>query len=212
MNSPNTILRRTKSKWFARGRSRDPATIASVVAFTAWRLGLESIKRLRQAQFEIEASSRYFDYLAEYLVFLVQLADRIAQPHYTLEQRTEFVTFIVRRLGGNLAENRARLLGDDMDATRRAFIDRYNARADEYAEYGFGADGPDAGFVRHCAHALFAVFEPADRIWLIDQLMSYETPAAVKTLRAVFANLIASAQGEAGPQTPEGAPFPPAPE
>jgi hypothetical protein len=209
------ILRRTKSKWFARGRARDPKSVASVVAFTAWRLGLESIKRLRQAQFEIEADARYFDYLAEYLIFLAQIADRLAQPRYSLAERTEFVTFIVRRLAGNLAENRTRLLGGDLAALQRAFIDRYNARADDYAAYRFGDDGPEPAFVRHCAHALFDVFEPADRLWLIDQLMSYETPAALRTLRGVYDNLLATAAADGEteqPAPPASKPGPPCPE
>lgn len=209
------ILRRTKSKWFARDRARDPKSVASVVALTVWRLGQESIKRLRQAQFEIAADARYFDYLSEYLVFLAVLADRLAQPRYSLAQRTEFVSFIVRRLAGNVAENRARLLGGDLGAIQSAFIDRYNARADDYAAYRFDDDGgPEPAFVRRCAHALFDIFEPTDRLWLIDQLMSYETPAALRTLRSVFVNLLATAgdadaPADAAPALP--APPPPGP-
>lgn len=194
--TPAGILRRTRSKWFARGRARGPKDVASVVALTAWRLALESIKRMRKAQFEIEADAQYFDVLAEWLVFLAALADRLAQPHYALDDRAQYTAFIVRRLGENLAENRARLLGEDgaaLAAARRAFIDRYNERAEQYAGYDCDAHGPAPAFVRHCAHALQASFGGSDRYWLADQVMTVEAPAAWTTLRTVFDNLIATA-------------------
>ena len=213
------ILRRTKSRWFARGRARDPKSIGSVVALTIWRLALESIKRLRNAQFEIEANARYFDYLAEYLIFLAQIADRLAQTRFSLPERRDYVTFIVRRLAANLAENRARLLGEAPVAVQQAFIDRWNERADQYADYAFDEHGPEPAFVRHCAHALFAVMEPADRFWLVDQLMTIEAPAAVATLRPVFDNLLAtaaeaadSAPGNAANEPLPRTPAPPCPE
>lgn len=196
------VLRRAKSRWFARGRERDPQSIGSVVALTIWRLALESIKRLRNAQFEIEADARYFDYLAEYLIFLAQIADRLAQPRFSLAERRDYTTFIVRRLAANLAENRARLLGEAPAAVQQAFIDRWNERADQYSDYAFDADGPEPAFVRHCAHALFAVMEPADRFWLVDQLMTIEAPAAVATLRPVFDNLLATAADAADAANP----------
>ena len=65
MNSP---LRRTKSRFFDKNKARDPATLASVVAFTAWRLGLNTIKRMRSAQFEIEASPQYFEVLRHFVI------------------------------------------------------------------------------------------------------------------------------------------------
>lgn len=213
------ILRRTKSRWFARGRERDPKSIGSVVALTVWRLALESIKRLRNAQFEIEADARYFDYLAEYLIFLAQIADRLAQPRFSLAERRDYTTFIVRRLAANLAENRARLLGEAPAGVQEAFIDRWNERADQYADYAFDEHGPEPAFVRHCAHALFAVMEPTDRFWLVDQLMTIEAPAAVATLRPVFDNLLATAAeaadpapGSAANEPPPRTPAPPCPE
>ena len=78
---------RTKSRWFNRAKARDPETLAGVAAFTAWRLGLNTIKRMRSAHFEIEASPQYFAFLLEYLVFLIQVADRFAFSRLSLPQR-----------------------------------------------------------------------------------------------------------------------------
>lgn len=191
------MLRRTKSKWFARGRARDPAAIASAVAFTSWRLALESIKRLRSAQFTIDADARYFAFLREYLVFLVHVADRLVAPRCDLATRTAFLTALCHRLGDLLAENQADLLGGEPVAIRRAFIDLVNDRAEGYAQFGFGASGPDFDFARYAAHLLLDVFDTADRAWLVDQIVSFEAPAAVETLKPLVENLVTTTAGSA---------------
>ncbi len=191
------MLRRTKSKWFARDKPRDATSIASAVAFTSWRLTLETIKRMRSARFTIDADARYFAFVREFLVFLIQLADRMVAPRCDLATRTEFLTVLCHRLGDLLGENQADLLGGDAVAIRRAFIDLVNARAEDYATFGFDENGPDFAFSRYCAHQLLAEADDADRAWLVDQIVSIEAPAAVDTLRPLVENLVATASGSA---------------
>lgn len=191
------MLRRTKSKWFARDRARDPASIASVVAFTSWRLALESIKRMRSARFSIDADARYFAFLREFLVFLIQVADRLVAPRCDLATRTEFLTALCHRLGELLGENQADLLGGDAVAIRRAFIDLVNERAEDYAAFGFDQNGPDFEFARYCAHQLLGEADATDRAWLVDQIISIETPAALETMRPLLDNLVTTASGSA---------------
>ncbi len=191
------MLRRTKSKWFARERPRDPAAIASAVAFATWRLALEAIKRLRSAQFAIDADARYFAYLRELLVFQIQVADRLVAPRCDLATRTEFLTQLCHRLGQVLGENQGDLLGGDAIALRRAFIDLVNERAEDYAAFGFDERGPDFAFSRYCAHLLLDVAHDTDRAWLVDQFVSVEAPAVVATLRPLVENLVATAPGSA---------------
>ena len=191
------MLRRTKSKWFARDRARDPAAIASAVAFTSWRLALEAIKRLRTARFSIDADERYFAFLRELLVFEIQVADRLVAPRCDLATRTAFLTPLCHRLGQLLGENQADLLGGDAVALRRAFIDLVNQRAEDYASFGFDERGPDFSFARYCAHLLLDQAHETDRAWLVDQIVSVEAPAVVETLRPLIDHLVATAPGSA---------------
>lgn len=206
----STPLRRTKSRFFNKDKARDPATLASVAAFTAWRLGLATIKQMRAAQFEIEASPQYFEVLREYLVFLVQVADRLAFARLTLPERRQFTVAMVKRLAELVAENQSRLLGEDDEPVRRGFIDLFNARADDYAQVDFGEqEGQDVAFMRLASIALMAAVAPQDRAWVADQVMSFEAPSAVKTLRRVIDNLVGTAGAiVAGPEEEAGAPFP----
>lgn len=194
------MLRKTKSHWFARGRPRDAATIAGLAAFTAWRLALHAIRQLRSAQFEIEASPQYFDYVRDYLVFLAHIADRLALQRYDAAQREAFTVAMCRRLAELLAENQSDLLGGDAEAIRRGFIDAFNDQAEAYASFDFGPDGPGFDFVRYCAHRLLDAASERDRAWLIDQIITIEAPEAVDTLRQVIDNALASAGAAAAPE------------
>jgi hypothetical protein len=185
---------RTKSRWFNRAKARDPETLAGVASFTAWRLGLNTIKRMRSAHFEIEASPQYFAFLLEYLVFLIQVADRFAFSRLSLPQRRAFTVSMVKGLADQLAENQSRLLGDDYETVRKHFIDHFNGRADDYAALGFDDKyGPDFAFMRYCSSALRDVVAPEDRTWVADQLMTIEAPEAIETLRRVLDTAVTTA-------------------
>ncbi len=69
---------RIRSQFHASGRERSAATLASVIAMLAWKLAIDSIKRMREAKFDIDLGRSYFDFVCEYLAFLAHLADRIA--------------------------------------------------------------------------------------------------------------------------------------
>jgi hypothetical protein len=208
----NSPLRRTKSRFFDKGKARDPATLASVVAFTAWRLGLNTIKRMRTAQFEIEADPQYFEVLREYLIFLIQVADRLVLTRLSLPERRVFTVWMVKRLAELVAENQSRLLAEDFGEVRSGFIERFNTRADDYAQLDFGANaGQDFAFMRCCSVALLAVVAERDRAWVADQVMSIEAPEAVETLRKVIDNTIGTAGSIVAPppdETGADGPFP----
>jgi hypothetical protein len=202
----NSPLRRTKSRFFNKDRARDPATLASVAAFTSWRLGLATIKQMRSASFEIEASPQYFEVLREYLVFLIQVADRLALARLSLPERRQFTVSMVKRLAELVAENQSRLLAEEEAAIRSRFIDLFNTRADDYAQLDFGEGvGQDVAFMRCCSTALLAVVAPQDRAWVADQVMSFEAPQAVTTLRRVIDNLIGTAGSIVAPPDEEAA-------
>ena len=205
---------RTKSRWFAKSKERDPAAIASVVGMAAWRLGLHSIKRMRGAQFQIEASPQYFAFLREYLVFLVQVADRFALARLSLPERRIFTVNLAKQIARLLAENESELLGGDLEALRRRFLDTFNERADAYAECSFDENtGPGFDFMRYCSHMLLDVMAEHDRAWIVDQIMSVEAPEAVDRLRQVIDNLVKTAGSIASGKEPEeDGPFPEMPE
>lgn len=184
---------RTKSKWFAKDQAREPEILAGAVGLNIWRLGLHSIQRMRSAQFEIEASRQYFDFLREYLVFLDHVVDRFAFERLDEEQRQRFTSALVKKTAEFLSENEARLLGGEEGSIFDAFIQCFNQRGEDYATFDLDDGRPDFAFLRYCGARLEEIVGERDKPWVMDQIMAIEAPEAIDTLLKLMNNLFASA-------------------
>src|SRR4030067_1924400 len=102
---------RIKSHWFKSEREKTPQEIAGALAFTIWRIADNALKNPRKANFEIAIGPQYFSFLTEFLIFLVQVADRIAFRRLSPEARFDFTSTLANRVAENYAENHRRLMG-----------------------------------------------------------------------------------------------------
>ena len=181
---------RIRSSFHAGGRPRSMAELASVIAMLAWKLAIDSIKRMREAEYDIDLGAAYFDFVCEFMVFLAQAADRIAYRDLPPEQRGEFTTALARRMAEAIEDNRDMLLIDVRPGEcQRHFLDLFNRRGMEYADHGYDEHGPDFGFRRCFAACLQEVLPEKDRLWAVDQVMEIESPEAIKALEKTLAGL-----------------------
>jgi hypothetical protein len=188
---------RIKSQWFKGDREKTTEEIAGALAFTIWRIADNALKNTRKANFEIAIGPQYFSFLTEFLVFLTQVADRIAYRQLTAEDRFEFTSVLANRVSETLAENQSRLMGDSIAKHKQHFIDKLNQRAGEYADFNYGSDGPEFAFTRYLAFCMREVMDEKDVEWVIDQMMSIEAPEAVEMVEKTMSNLY-----EAEPRPP----------
>jgi hypothetical protein len=194
---------RIKSTWFRAGNEKAPAEQAGAMAFIVFRVGHQMLKRMRSAGFDIDVGPPYFAFLAEALVFLVAVVDRIAFARMAGEDRAAFTPALVHHVARHLAENQTEYLGPEPSGTdpyADRFIDRVNEVVAHYAD--FGADPaasseagftPDFAFVRYLGARLEPVLPEKDRRWVLDQVMATEAPDAVETLQRAMAQLLAPA-------------------
>jgi hypothetical protein len=179
---------RIKSHWFKSEREKTPQEIAGAVAFVIWRIGDNTLKKTRKADFDIAVGTQYFAFLAEFLVFLIQVADRIAYRQLPPDLRISFTSFLVNRIAEIMAENKDRLQGPADH--KQGFIDKFNQRSDEYAEFDYDTEGQKYSFNLHFAHCMKQVMDEKDVAWVIDQMVSIEAPEAVemveKTMRGLY--------------------------
>lgn len=180
---------RIKSHWFKSEREKTPQEIAGALAFTIWRIADNALKNTRKANFEIAIGPQYFSFLTEFLVFLTQVADRIAYRQLTAEARFAFTSALANRIAETLAENQSRLMGDSIAVHKQHFIDKLNQRAGEYADFNYGSDGPDFAFTRYLAYCMREVMDEKDVEWVIDQMMSIEAPEAVDMVEKAMRDL-----------------------
>lgn len=181
---------RVKSHWFRSGGERSPKELAGAVAFTVWRIAENALKQVRQAGFDIAVGEQYFAFLTEFLIFLVQLADRIAYRHLDAEARIAFTTELANRVAANLAENRSEWLGGVLAVHKANFIARFNERADEYSNYGYEKDAPNFSFIRGLGLFMQEVVDEKDKTWVTDQIMAAQAPEAISTLERAMSGLL----------------------
>lgn len=166
------------------------AELASVVAVLVWKLAIDALNRMREADYDIDIGRPYFDFVAEFTVFLAHLADRIAYRDLDAEQRVEFTTALAKRLATLVEENFGEYLeGMAPGEPARQVLDLFNRRGADYAEFDYAERGPDFGFMRCFAACLRDGLPEKDKLWVVDQVMEIEVPEALKALTKTLAGL-----------------------
>ncbi len=186
---------RIKSQWFRPGADKTPEQTASAVAFTTWRVAQNMLKQMRVAQFDIEIGEQYFAFTREVLVFLTQVLDRMAYQRMNAEERSAFVTALVKRVGEILQDNEDGLLGQPapgQPSHYEQFIDLFNELADHYADFGFDDQGPDFDFVRYLGYRIELLMPKKDQRWVLDQVMATEVPEAIAYLQKAMDGVLST--------------------
>jgi hypothetical protein len=175
---------RIKSRWFKDDKPKSAQQSASVMAFIVWRLAQNALKQMRLAQFDIDPGWQYFAFLREFLVFLIQVADRIAYAQLEGEHRAEFTTALVIRVAEILEENQDTLLGSPAERSHKSqFIELFNEQSTDYATMEYGEAGPDFAFLRYLGNRIMHIMIKKDQSWVIEQVMEIEAPQAVADIR-----------------------------
>ena len=191
---PTPPAMRIKSRWFREGADHDAAEQASAMAFIVWRVAVNMLKRMRAAEFDVDAGAPYFAFVQEALVFLVAVADRLAHQRLPAESRVAFTTALVRHVARHVQENADDLLAPPPEGGPGhgdAFIDLFNEVCAHYADFDAdprpdpAATGftPGFAFVRYLGVRLEPVLPPAQRRWVLDQVMAIEAPEAVEIVQ-----------------------------
>ena len=181
---------RIRKRFHAGGRERTMAELASVVAMLSWKLAIDSIKRMREAQFDIDIGRPYFDYVVETMAFHAHYADRIAFEKLSAEQRAEFTAALAKRMAEAIEDNADMLLAaTEPGACRRRFLEVFNTAGADYAEYGVDTKGPDFGFRRAYAARVREGMPEKDKTWVYDQVMEIEAPEGVRAIRKTLDGL-----------------------
>lgn len=179
---------RIKRHWFQEGRQRTPEEQASVIAVAVWKSATHGLQGLRKAKFSVDVGAPFLRVLAEFLAFLVTIADRLAYRDGPSEGdwRKAFVVALARRVADLYRENLDELVGPDDQfpgGHAAAFVDLLNRRMAEYADFEYLDDGPGFAFLRYFGSRIEAALpDPADRRWVLDQVMAAQAPEAVETV------------------------------
>jgi len=179
---------RIKSHWWNDESDRSFAEIGSALAFIAWRISVDKAITLHCERFVYRDDAQRLAVIQEYLIFLVQVADRLAHGMLDDGQRRELVTAFAKKLVEHVQDNSQDLLGPADYGT--PFLARLNARSGEYAEFQLDEEGPSYSFLRHLGFEIQTLMgRKEENRWIIDQVMDKDGWDAYKRFAKAFRDL-----------------------
>lgn len=181
---------RIKSRWHNDEGERSLEEIAGALAFISWRIAKEKAINLHGEDFIYETDEQRMAVIVEYLIFQLQIIDRIAHRRLGLneEERRQLVIAVARHLAGHLQDNSVDLFGPGDYV--KPFIDKLNERGAEYAEFNYAEDGPSYPFMRHLGYEIQQIMgETQANRWVIDQVMDRDGPDVDREISRAMDNL-----------------------
>ncbi len=179
---------RIKSHWHNEEQDRSLDEIAGAIAFIAWKIALDKAINLHGEDFVYGNDEQRIAVIAEYLIFQIQITDRLVSGMLDEQERRKLITALAVRLAGYIQDNSTELFGTGDFG--KAFIDKLNQRSADYCELGFTDEGPSYPFLRHLGYEIQGVMgERHENRWVIDQVMDRDGPEVSRQLTRAVTDL-----------------------
>ncbi len=181
---------RIKSHWHDEGAERSLHEIAGALAFISWRIAKDKAINLHGQDFVYESDQQRFAVIVEYLIFELQVIDRLAviELGLTDADRNQLIVAVAKHLAGHLHDNSVDIFGPGDYVG--PFIEKMNRRAAEYAELNYGSDGPSYPFMRHLGFEIQQIMGASqENRWVIDQVMDKDGIEIDREIRRAVMNL-----------------------
>jgi hypothetical protein len=179
---------RVKSKWNLKDRERTLAEIGGAAAFILWRIAQQGVLNLENEGFQTDTNAQRLDVIAEFVAFLVHLADRMTARQLDADGRREFISSLARHIADTMQENRTDAQGGG--EYRSPLIDLLNTRAADYAEFAMLETEPGYAMRRYFGENVRTVMGEKDNKWITDYVINVEVPEALKPLNKALADLL----------------------
>ncbi|NYT52746.1 MAG: hypothetical protein H0A74_04185 [Candidatus Vesicomyosocius endoextente] len=178
---------RVKSTWH-KTQVKTIDDIASTLAFNSWRITKNHLEDLINEAFVIE-KAQVFDVISEYLYFLIQCIDRLVFDKLNYKQRQTLIIKLAKQSATYFNENKQERIGSG--EYWKEFIQTYNTRSQNYANYEFKNGEPSYHFLRYFAKKIQKAMTNVDSKWIIQQIIEIQAPKAFKSIKISIINLIA---------------------
>ena len=179
---------RIKSQWHKEEHDRSLDEIAGAIAFITWKIALDKAVNLHGENFVYESDRQRMAVIEEYLIFQIQISDRLAGTMLNDADRQKLITGLAMKLAGYVQDNSTDMFGDGNFG--KEFIDTLNKRSTDYCALGFTDEGPSYPFLRHLGYEIQGVMgERHENRWVIDQVMDRDGPEVSEQLTRAMADL-----------------------
>lgn len=179
-----------KTRWRKKG-ARTLEERAGVIGANVWKIALEVFKHMEKEGFRFGSDRLTTEVIAEFIAFLVQLADRAVYGRLAEEERAALIGAVVRHLATTMENNQQDLFGPG--EYRKPFIDLLNARFGEYAGFEYRDGEPGYPCLRYFAGKVADAMASGDNKWVVEQMMDIEAPEMVRLARKLVEQTVAPA-------------------
>jgi len=180
---------RVNKRWNQKSRPRSIEQMSNVIAAAIWKLAAQVVLNLENENFETTTQGQRLDVMDELVIFLVHMADRHIFEQTGTDNRSQFVSVLVKDLARMQEESRNDV--DHIGDHRSAFVEKTNLRCAEYGEYQFS---PEAGasFAMRCLLGAYVMemMGARDNKWIPDYIIGREAPSVEATLRQTLTGLV----------------------
>jgi len=166
-----------KTRWRKKG-ARTLAERAGVIGTNVWKISSEVFKHMEKEGFRFGSDRLVTDVLAEFMAFMVQLADRAVYAKLSEADRAVLIGEVVGHLASTMENNQRDLLGPG--EYRKPFIDLLNTRFGEYASFAYAGAEPGYPCLRFFATKVSDAMASGDNKWVVEQMMDIEAPEMVR--------------------------------
>ncbi len=178
---------RVKSTWH-KTQVKTIDDIAGALAFNSWRITKNHLEDLINESFVIE-KTQVFDVISEYLCFLIQCIDRLVFDKLDAKQRQALILKLAKQSADYFHENKQERIG--LGEHWQDFIQIYNARSQDYANYEFTNGDPNYHFLRYFAEKIQKAMTHTDSKWIVQQMVEIQAPKAFKSIKKSVKDLVA---------------------
>jgi len=179
-------MMRIKTRWNKRAKEQTLEQIATALGIICWKIATNSVLELENKGYHTKSNAHRLQIIKEFLIFLIQIADRLAYEQLSPEERQRLVTALALHLATTFADNQQDILGKGEHKAK--FIERLNQRAQDYAELSFNDSEAGFDFLRYFGEQVAAVM--AEKHFVSQQVMAVEGPEAVKFLKKSMHDLL----------------------
>jgi hypothetical protein len=179
-----------KTRWRKKG-PRTLADRAGVIGANVWKISLEIFRHMEKEGFKFGSDRLVTAVIAEFIVFLVQLADRAVYGKLSEADRATLIGEVARHLAATMENNQLDLLGPG--EYRKPFIDLLNARAAEYAEFAYPGGEPEYACLRFFAMQVVDAMADSDNKWVLEQVLDIEAPEMVRLMKRLIEQTVTDA-------------------
>ena len=177
---------RIKTKWSKYERDVSVEDIVSVLAFNAWKIGMQVLLEIENEDFQVDTQQQRIAIMEEIMAFMVHTLDRMVYETIDDEGRTTLISLYAKKLADHIQDNARDFSG--AGDYRTPFINKLNERMQDYAECAWKDESNDPGFSmgrvfgNHTANALGT----RDQKWALDYIQQVLMPDFMQTYKNII--------------------------